>query len=204
MTNDNLALTPSGLRSFNRWHLILGLILLLLLFLLPRLFGIGPNTWRQCAAGAAAPVAAAPAVEAAPAAPAPAPAPAPVPAPAPMAAAAPVTAPAAAAVPAAPPAVKLYFRTASFTVPNDAAAKLAPVVDYLKANPSAVAVISGFHDPRGRKATNEELAHNRARSVRGVLESAGIAKERFDMAKPQETTGNGNDAEARRVEVSVR
>ena len=202
MTNDNMALTPDGLRSFNRWHLIVGLILLLLLFLLPALFGIGPNTWRQCAA-AAAPVAAAPAVEAAPAAPAaPAPAPSPAPATAPAAPAPAVQA--TAASPAAPPAAKLYFRTASFTAPADAEAKLASVVGFLKANPSAAALVSGFHDSRGNPVSNETLAHNRARTVRGLLESAGISKERIEMAKPQQTTGDGNNAEARRVEVSIR
>ncbi len=193
MSNDNLALTPSGLRSFNRWQLILAAILALLLFLLPALFGIGPNSWKQCGTPAV-PAAVAPVV-----APTPAPAPAPVvaaPAPAPV----PEPAP---ALPPPPPAAKVYFGSDKFNLPATAGATLAPVVEYLKANGSAKALISGFHDPRGDKAYNEELAHNRARSVRGALEGAGIAKDRIDMAKPAETTGTGNNPEARRVEVSV-
>ncbi len=187
MSNDNLALTPDGLRAYNRWHLILAAILLLLLFLLPAFFGIGPGSWRQCGA---------PAVTAAAA---PAAAPAPAPAPAPVAAA-----PRAAAAVQAPPAAKIYFASAATELPADSGAKLADIVTYLKANPTAVAVLSGYHDPRGSKETNELLALNRARAVRASLEAAGIAKERIDMAKPQVTTGSGPDEEARRVEVTVR
>ena len=191
MTHDNLALTPDGLRAYNRWHLILAAALLLLLFLLPALFGIGPGSWRQCGA---------PAVAAAPAAMATAPAPAPAPTPAP----APAEAPKAAAAVPAPSPVKIHFASASTDLPADAAGKLQATVAYLKANPRAVAVLSGFHDPRGNQASNEELALNRARAVRAALEAAGIPKERVDMAKPQVTAGSGPNEEARRVEVSVR
>lgn len=188
MSNDNLALTPSGLRSFNKWHAILSLLLLALLFVLPWVFNIGPNSWKtDCAPK---PVAAAPAPAPVVAAPAAVVAPPPPPAPAP-------------ALPPPPPAAKVYFGSDKFAMPATAAATLAPVVDYLKANASAKALISGFHDPRGDKAYNEELAKNRARAVRTDLEKAGIAKERIEMAKPAETTGTGNLPEARRVEVSV-
>jgi K(+)-stimulated pyrophosphate-energized sodium pump len=191
MNQDNLALTPAGLRRYNRWHLILALVLLLLLFLLPLLFGIGPGSWRQCAGTAvtAAPVAAAPAM--APAATEPAPAPS-----------EPTAAPAVVAGP--PDTVKLFFDVGSAEVPVNVREQLAAVIGYLKVNPSAMAVISGFHDATGNRASNEQLAHNRARAVRALLGSEGIEKERVDMAKPQETTGSGTDAEARRVEVSVR
>lgn len=185
MTHDNLALTPDGLRAYNRWHLILAAALLLLLFLLPALFGIGPGSWRECGA---------PAVAAASATMVPAPAPTPAPAPEPKAAA---------AVPA-PSTVKIHFASASTDLPADAAGKLQATVAYLKANPRAMAVLSGFHDPRGNQASNEELALNRARAVRAALEAAGIPKERVDMAKPQVTAGSGPNEEARRVEVSVR
>jgi outer membrane protein OmpA-like peptidoglycan-associated protein len=187
MSNDNLALTPSGLRSFNKWHWILSLLLLALLFVLPWFFNIGPNSWKtDCAPK---PVVAAPAP--APVVVAPAPVVAPPP-PAPTA-----------AVPAPPPAAQVYFASDKFALPATAATTLAPVVEYLKANGSAKALISGFHDPRGDKAYNEELALNRARAVRADLEKAGITKDRIEMAKPAETTGTGNLPEARRVEVSV-
>ena len=48
----------------------------------------------------------------------------------------------------APPAAKLYFDTAKTNQPADSAATLAPIVEWLKANPNAKAVIYSFHDLR--------------------------------------------------------
>jgi K(+)-stimulated pyrophosphate-energized sodium pump len=104
----------------------------------------------------------------------------------------------------APPAEKVYFALNSTEVTAQAEGKLDKIVAYLKANAGATAVLSGFHDPSGNKASNEELALNRARGVRSALEKAGIPKERITMAKPAETTGGGAPEEARRVEVSVK
>ena len=104
---------------------------------------------------------------------------------------------------AAPPAAKLYFPLDKVTLPQNTVAALLPVVEYLKANEGAKASISGFHDPTGRRARNEELALNRARAARGALERAGVARDRIVMQKPQVTTGSGGAAEARRVEVAV-
>jgi cytochrome c oxidase subunit 2 len=81
---------------------------------------------------------------------------------------------------------------------------LSSVIDYLKANPASTAVISGYHDPTGDQAANEELAKNRAGSVRDALVAAGIAESRIDMQKPTVTTGGGTLEDARRVEVTVR
>jgi outer membrane protein OmpA-like peptidoglycan-associated protein len=102
-----------------------------------------------------------------------------------------------------PPAAKLYFDTAKFELPADAEELLAPIVAYLKANAGSKAVVSGYHDPRGNRAFNEKLAKDRAKSVSAALQAAGIAEDRIQMQKPQETTGTGDLAEARRVEVSV-
>jgi K(+)-stimulated pyrophosphate-energized sodium pump len=135
-------------------------------------------------------------------APAPAPAPAPVVA-APVAAAA-APEPAKPAAPAVPATAKLYFATGSAVVDDPSRAKLVGIIDHLKAHPGSMAVLSGFHDPTGNKAKNEELALNRARAVRAVLGTSGIQKERIEMAKPAETTGGGPEQEARRVEVSVK
>jgi hypothetical protein len=171
------SLSPAAVRSLDRWHLLGALALLALLLLLPLLFGIGPNSWRTCAAeGAAtmaapavvAPTVAEPAASVAPAAPAAAVTPA---------------AEVAPAVADVPPAARVYFA--------------------LQAHPSAKALVSGFHDPRGDVAHTQELALNRARTVRALLESAGIARDRVVMDKPQETTGTGSNEEARRVEVRV-
>ena len=97
-----------------------------------------------------------------------------------------------------PPAAKLYFDTAKTNLANDADQTLAPIVEWLKANANAKAVISGFHDPRGNQAVNEGLAKNRAKAVRDALKAAGIDEARIEMRKPVSTEGGGDLAEARR------
>ena len=101
------------------------------------------------------------------------------------------------------PAAKLYFAVDKTDLPVKTNDTLAQVVAYLKANSDAKAAVSGFHDPSGSVARNEELAVNRARAVRGALDQLGIPKERVVMQKPQQSAGTGKPAEARRVEVSV-
>ena len=125
----------------------------------------------------------------------------PAPAVAPQAAPTPAAEPAPAA--AIPPAAKLFFEVGKNDLPNDAGDTMKPIVEFLKANAASKAVISGYHDPTGDKAQNEELAKNRAKAVHEALKAAGIEEERIVMQKPQETAGSGNDAEARRVEVSI-
>ena len=107
--------------------------------------------------------------------------------------------------PAGPVApASLYFEVDRFDLPADAAATLSALVAFLKSNPSAVAVVSGFHDPTGNLEHNLELAKNRALAVRDLLVRQGIVEPRIDLARPVETTGSGSLDEARRVEVSVR
>ena len=105
---------------------------------------------------------------------------------------------------AVPPAQKLYFTLSSTQVGAEAKVQLDKIVAYLKANDSALAVVSGFVDAKGSPTSNEELALNRARAVRSLLEEMGIPRERVEMAKPVSTAGGGEDQEARRVEVSVK
>ena len=81
---------------------------------------------------------------------------------------------------------------------------LESVIEYLKVNPTAVATVSGFHDPTGDAAHNEELAKNRAMTVRDAMMAAGVPESQIDMVKPIVTTGGGDLAEARRVEVAIR
>jgi K(+)-stimulated pyrophosphate-energized sodium pump len=104
---------------------------------------------------------------------------------------------------AKPPAVKIYFETAKTDIDAKDRDTVGNIIAYLKANPTAKGVISGFHDPRGDKAANEELSKNRAKSVRELLRAAGIDEARIVMQKPVETAGSGDLAEARRVELSV-
>lgn len=113
------------------------------------------------------------------------------------------SAPAVAAAIALPPAAKVYFDLDKTDLPTTVNTTLAEVIAYLKANPGAKAVISGYHDPSGNRAHNEDLALNRARNVRGALAAVGIEGDRVVMQKPSETTGTGKPEEARRVEVGV-
>lgn len=108
----------------------------------------------------------------------------------------------AAATPVA--SVDLYFELDRSDLPAGAADALAHVVEYLLSHPSAVALVSGYHDPTGDREHNVELAKNRALSVRDHLAQAGVEEARIDLRKPVETTGSGTLEEARRVEVSVR
>ncbi len=102
-----------------------------------------------------------------------------------------------------PPAAKLYFDTGKTALQADADATLAPVIEWLNANPASKAVISGFHDPRGNQKVNEDLAYNRAKAAHAALITAGIDVMRIELRKPENVDGGGDLAEARRVEVSV-
>ncbi len=104
---------------------------------------------------------------------------------------------------AALPTVNVYFATGKADMPGDPAQGLAVILVYLKANPSAKATISGYHDATGDLAANQELAKKRAMSVRDAVKSAGIAEERLELKKPEQMQGTGSNAEARRVEVKV-
>jgi outer membrane protein OmpA-like peptidoglycan-associated protein len=101
------------------------------------------------------------------------------------------------------PTAVVYFDVDQATLPASGVASLSSVVDYLKANPGTTAVVSGYHDPTGNKAANEELAKDRANSVRATLVMEGIEESRIDMQKPVQTEGGGTAESARRVEVSV-
>ena len=113
-------------------------------------------------------------------------------------------APAATTEAAATPVATLYFDVGKADLPADAGTALAPVVSYVQANASALAVVSGFHDPTGDQAVNEELAKNRAMAVKAALIAAGLTEAQIEMLKPVVTEGGGSLEEARRVEVSVR
>jgi outer membrane protein OmpA-like peptidoglycan-associated protein len=123
---------------------------------------------------------------------------------APAAAAAPPGAVAAAAALASTPVVaKIYFNSGVTALPADSAAALQSVVDAARANAVARIAISGYHDKTGNPEQNAALAKQRAFAVRDALIAAGIADTRIELRKPEETQGNGNDREARRVEATV-
>jgi outer membrane protein OmpA-like peptidoglycan-associated protein len=193
-SNQNVIDAGSG-SGLHKWVAILLALLLVLMWFLG--YGPGGSKCNPGLAEAPAPTASTPAPIAV--SPTPAPAPASTSTPPPASAVAAATASATVALPDA----KVYFAVDKVDLPNDVDKTLGDVVAYLKANDNAKGSISGFHDPSGNKAHNEELALNRARAVRGALEKLGVPNDRVLMQKPTETTGTGDLAHARRVEVTI-
>ena len=102
-----------------------------------------------------------------------------------------------------PPAVKIFFETGKAEVPANAAAEVAPLVAFLKANPAATDTVSGYHDASGNADVNAEVSKDRAKLlVRAFLIAAGLEEERVTLDKPEVSLA-GNDVDARRVEVRV-
>jgi outer membrane protein OmpA-like peptidoglycan-associated protein len=104
------------------------------------------------------------------------------------------------------PALKVYFNSGKVDVASAFDARSKDVVDYLKANATAKAVVTGFNDPTGNAAANAELAKNRAKNVVAALKAAGFADDRVVSEKPSDPTAGASksNAEARRVEVTIR
>jgi outer membrane protein OmpA-like peptidoglycan-associated protein len=83
---------------------------------------------------------------------------------------------------------------------------MAQLIATMGSTPGATATISGFHSAAGTLAQNQDLAKQRAFTVRDSLLAAGVAESRVMLEKPQQTEANvaGEDATARRVEVTVK
>ncbi|TWT20266.1 sodium-translocating pyrophosphatase [Luteimonas marina] len=99
---------------------------------------------------------------------------------------------------------KVYFDLGSAQLPADAGDRLAGVAATLAGDASATAAVSGFHDDSGDAAVNADLARQRAQAVQQWLLDQGIDAGRIELDKPMLTTGGGDAAEARRVEVVVK
>ncbi len=97
----------------------------------------------------------------------------------------------------------VYFESGSAQLPVEAGSALAGVIRTMQADDAAKAVVSGFHDASGNAEVNAELSKQRAQNVRDVMAAAGIDPERIDLEKPAVTTGSGDAASARRVEIRV-
>jgi outer membrane protein OmpA-like peptidoglycan-associated protein len=97
--------------------------------------------------------------------------------------------------------VKFYFASGMADLPAAALHAMSEPVAAAKAGKRLV--ISGFHDASGDAAFNAELAKQRAEAVRDVLVGAGVVDASIELKKPEQTTGSGNAAEARRVEVMI-
>ena len=65
------------------------------------------------------------------------------------------------------------------------------------------ASISGYHDATGDLAKNQELAKLRAMAVADALKSLGVAEDKIELKKPEQSQASGSNAEARRVEVTL-
>jgi outer membrane protein OmpA-like peptidoglycan-associated protein len=97
--------------------------------------------------------------------------------------------------------VKFYFATGKADLATGAVEALGEAIKAVADGKRLV--ISGFHDATGNPEANAELAKQRALAVRDALKAAGVAEDKVDLKKPEQLTGTGSDAEARRVEVAV-
>jgi outer membrane protein OmpA-like peptidoglycan-associated protein len=97
--------------------------------------------------------------------------------------------------------VKFYFAPSKFELAPGALGALADAIAAAKAGKRLV--LSGFHDATGDPAKNAEIAKKRAFAVRDALIGAGVSESSLELKKPEQSTGTGNNAEARRVEVVI-
>jgi outer membrane protein OmpA-like peptidoglycan-associated protein len=97
--------------------------------------------------------------------------------------------------------VKFYFASGKADLAPGALAALGDAIAAAKGGKRLV--LSGFHDATGSAALNAELAKKRAMAVRDALLGAGVPESSMELKKPEETTGTGSAAEARRVEVTI-
>jgi outer membrane protein OmpA-like peptidoglycan-associated protein len=97
--------------------------------------------------------------------------------------------------------VKFYFASGKAEVAATAATVLP---DVLKAAAGKTVVLSGYHDTSGDPALNAALSKQRAEAVRDLLVAAGVPAASIELKKPEQMTGTGTAAEARRVELLVK
>lgn len=120
---------------------------------------------------------------------------------------APVATPAAEApsTPAAPMTVEypqhVYFATGSAEVDEAAKKVLTATADAITKDSNHVS-ITGYADKTGDEKVNEELAKNRAKSVKQALIDAGVKDDAIEMRPPVFLTGSSDDKEARRVDIN--
>jgi K(+)-stimulated pyrophosphate-energized sodium pump len=103
----------------------------------------------------------------------------------------------------APPMASIFFASGSSEIPADAAKTLEPLAAIALAHPDAKILVSGFHDPSGDMAINDQISKSRAIAVRDLLKTMGVGETRVWLQKPDITMGSGDPAEARRVDVTI-
>jgi outer membrane protein OmpA-like peptidoglycan-associated protein len=102
------------------------------------------------------------------------------------------------------PALKVYFEVGKSDVSKDLSAAAADLKSYIDAHPKATLSVSGYNDPTGDAAANAALSKRRAQEVAAALTATGIPAGSISLDRPADTTGGGGNAEARRVEVTVK
>jgi photosynthetic reaction center cytochrome c subunit len=100
----------------------------------------------------------------------------------------------------------MYFAVGSPVLEGEQAKGLAQLMATMSEQKKTTATISGYHSAVGTLTQNQELAKQRAFTVRDALLAAGVAESRVKLDKPQQTEANiaGEDPVARRVEVTLR
>jgi outer membrane protein OmpA-like peptidoglycan-associated protein len=98
--------------------------------------------------------------------------------------------------------VTFYFASGKADVAPGAEGALGEVVKAIAGGKQAT--VSGFHDATGDAAVNAELAKQRATAVRDAIKALGAPEDKIELRKPEESQASGSNAEARRVEVTVR
>jgi outer membrane protein OmpA-like peptidoglycan-associated protein len=102
------------------------------------------------------------------------------------------------------PMLTVYFETAKTNLPTDFDKVAAVIKDYTAKNPDAKLAVSGFNSATGSAAGNARLSKGRAENVGAALQKLGVPAGAVALVKPAESTqGAGEDANARRVEVTV-
>ncbi|ODU08503.1 MAG: sodium-translocating pyrophosphatase [Rubrivivax sp. SCN 71-131] len=97
--------------------------------------------------------------------------------------------------------VRFFFASGKTDLADGAADALKDVVAGVSEGKTAI--VSGYADASGDPAANEELAKQRAFAVRDALEAAGVAEDKIELKKPEQTTDTGGADAARRVEVTL-
>jgi photosynthetic reaction center cytochrome c subunit len=100
----------------------------------------------------------------------------------------------------------LYFGVGTAKLDGEQVKGLVMILATLAATPSSTVAISGYHSASGELASNQELAKQRAMSVREALVASGVPEARVVLDKPVQAEANlaGEDPAARRVEVTVK
>ncbi len=95
--------------------------------------------------------------------------------------------------------IKFYFASGTSAPAEGADETAKMVVEAVKQGKKVV--ITGYADSSGSAELNAKLSKERAFNVRDLLLGAGVPEDSIEMKKPENITGSGNAAEARRVEV---